>query len=46
VDSRSITLTVGDICKFFTDECVEVGGKFFYAESELGMEEKFKKLRN
>jgi hypothetical protein len=28
------------------DECCEVGGKFFYAESNLGMEEKYEKLRN
>jgi hypothetical protein len=44
VDSRNITQTVADICKFVTDECCEVGGKFFYTESDLGMEEKYKKL--
>jgi len=47
VDSRSITQTVANICnKFITDECCSVGGKFFYVESELAMEEKFVKLRN
>jgi hypothetical protein len=46
VDSRNITQTVVDICKFFTDEYCEVGGKFFNTESELGREEKFEKLRN
>jgi hypothetical protein len=46
VDSRNITQTVADICKFVTDECCEVGGNFFYAESDLGMKEKYEKLRN
>ena len=46
MDSRSITQIVADICKFVTDECCHFGGKFFYAESELAMEEKFMKLRN
>jgi hypothetical protein len=45
VDSKNITQTVADICKFVTDECCEVGGKFFNAESELGRE-KFEKLCN
>jgi hypothetical protein len=46
VDSRDITQTVADICKFVMDECCHVGGKFFYAESELATEEKYEKLRN
>jgi hypothetical protein len=46
VDSRNITQTVADICKFVMDECCEVGGKFFYAESDLGMAEKYEKLCN
>jgi hypothetical protein len=46
VDSRKITQTVADICKFVTDECCLVGGNFFYSESELMMEEKYEKLRN
>jgi hypothetical protein len=46
VDSRNITQTVADICKFVTDECCHVGGNFFYAESELGMAEKYQRLHN
>jgi hypothetical protein len=46
VDSRNITQTIADICKFVTDKCCHVGGSFFYAESDLGMEEKYEKLRN
>ena len=45
-DGRGITQIVADICKFVTDECCHIGGKFFYAESELAMEEKCMKLRN
>jgi hypothetical protein len=44
VDSRNITQIVAGICKFVTNECCEVGRKFFYAESNLGMEEKYEKL--
>jgi len=46
VDSISINQTIADICKFVTDDCCHVGGKFFYAESELATEDKFVKLRN
>jgi len=46
VDSTSFTQTVTDICKFVTNECCHVGGKFFYVESELAMEEKFVKVCN
>jgi len=46
VDSTSFTQTVTDICKFVTNECCHVGGKFFYAESELATEEKYVKVRN
>jgi len=46
VDSRNITQTVANICKFVIDECCYVGGKFFNIESELGTEEKYEKLRN
>jgi hypothetical protein len=46
VDSRNITQIVAGICKFVADECCEVRGKFFYAKSDLGMEEKYKKLCN
>jgi hypothetical protein len=46
MDSRNITQIVADICKFVTDEYCHVSGSFFYAESELGMEEKLEKLRN
>ena len=46
MDSRSITQAIADICKFVTDECCHVGGKFFYAESELATEEKYVKLRS
>jgi len=45
VDSRNITQTVANICKFVMDECCYVEGKFFNAESELGTEEKYEKLR-
>ena len=44
MDSTSITQIVADICKFVTDKCCHVGGKFFYVESELATEEKFVKL--
>jgi len=46
VDKRIITQIVADICKFVTDECCHVGGKFFYTESELATKEKYVKLRN
>ena len=46
VDNSTITQIVSDICKVVTDECCHVDGKFFYAESELAMEEKYVKLRN
>ena len=46
MDSTSFTQTVTDICKFVTNECCHVGGKFFYAESELATEEKYVKVRN
>jgi len=46
VDKTIINPTTADICKFVTDECCHIGGKFFYAESELAMEEKYVKLRN
>jgi hypothetical protein len=46
VDCRNITQTIADICKCVTDDCADVGGKFFYAESELGMAEKYKRLHN
>lgn len=46
VDHATITQTVSNICKFVTDECCHVEGTFFYAESELAMEDKFVKLRN
>ena len=45
MDSRNITQTVANICKFVMDECCYVEGKFFNAESELGTE-KYEKLRN
>jgi hypothetical protein len=46
VDRKSITRTVADICKFVTDECGEVGGKFFYLGSEYARDPKFERLRN
>jgi len=46
VDKRIITQIVADICKFVTNECCHVGGKFFYTESELATKEKYVKLRN
>jgi hypothetical protein len=46
VDRKSITRTVADICKFVTDECGEVGGKFFYMGNELAIDPKFERLRN
>ena len=46
MDSTSFTQTVTDICKFVTNECCHVGGKFFYAESEIATEENYVKLRN
>ena len=46
VDNSTITQIVSDICKVVTDECCHIDGKFFYAESELAMEEKYVKLRN
>jgi hypothetical protein len=46
IDHKTITRTVGDICKFVTDECCHVGGTFFYEESELGTEEKYVNLRH
>ena len=45
VDHSTITETVSDICKFVTDECCYVDGKFFSADSELATE-KYVKLRN
>ena len=46
VDNSTITQIVSDICKVVTNECCHVDGKFFYAKSELVMEEKYVKLRN
>lgn len=46
MDDRSITDIVSDICKFTLDQCCEVRGEFFNAESELGMEEKFAALHH
>ena len=46
MDKRIITQIVADICKFVTNECCHVGGKFFYTESELATKEKYVKLRN
>ena len=46
MDSTSFTQTVTDICKFVTNECCHVGGKFFYAESEIATEEKYVKVCN
>ena len=46
MDHSTITQTISNICKFVTDECCYVDGKFFNAESELAMEEKYVKLRN
>ena len=46
MDKRIITQTVANICKFVTNECCHVGGKFFHDESELAMEEKYVKLHN
>ena len=46
VDNSTITQIVSDICKFVTDECCHVDGKFFNAESELATKEKYMKLRN
>ena len=46
MDKTIINPTTADICKFVTDGCCHIGGKFFYAESELAMEEKYVKLRN
>ena len=46
MDSRNITQTVANICKFVTEECCYVGGKFFNIESELGTEEKYVNLRH
>ena len=45
MDHSTITETVSDICKFVTDECCYVDGKFFSADSELATE-KYVKLRN
>ena len=46
VDNSTITQILSDICKVVTDECCHIDGKFFYAESELAMEEKYMKLCN
>ena len=46
IDRRNITQTVADICKFVTDQCCHVDGRFFYIGSELATEERFEKLRN
>ena len=46
MDMTIMNQTVAKIRKFVTDECCHVGGKFFYADSELAMEEKYMKLRN
>ena len=46
IDRRNIKQTVGDICKFVTDQCCHVDGQFFYIGSELATEERFEKLRN
>ena len=46
MDHSTITQIVSDICKFVTDECCHVDGKFFNAESELAMDDKLVKLHN
>ena len=46
VDHSTITQTISNICKFVTDECCYVDGKFFDTDSELATEEKYVKLRN
>ena len=46
VDKTIIQNTISDICKFVTDECCSVDGKFFNHESELATEPKYKSLRN
>ena len=46
MDKYVINQIISDICKFVTDECCHVGGKFFYTESELATKEKYVKIRN
>ena len=46
VDHSTITQTISNICKFVTDECCYVDGKFFTADNELATEEKYIKLCN
>jgi len=46
VDHETTTQTVSDICKFVTDECCSVDGKFFAPNNELVTEDKYIKLRN
>ena len=46
MDKRIIDQTIADICKFVTDECCHVEGKFFYDKSELATEEKYMNLHN
>jgi hypothetical protein len=46
ITHQTITGTVRDICKFIMDSCVHEGGAFFNKDSELGMLEEYKKLRN
>ena len=46
MDKRIIDQTIADICKFVTDECCHVEGKFFYDKSELATKEKYTNLRN
>ena len=44
MDKTIIKYTISDICKFVTNECCSVDGKFFNNESELAMEPKYKSL--
>ena len=46
MDKLIINYRVADICKFVTDKCCSVDGKFFNHKSELAMEAKYKSLRN
>jgi hypothetical protein len=40
------TGTIYAICKFVTDNCVHEGASFYNTDSELGILEEYKKLRN
>ena len=46
MDKLIINYRVADICKFVTDKCCSVDGKFFNHKSELATEAKYKSLRN